>query len=140
MDVPVRVEKAQGIRRVFFHVTGLQPEEAGKKGLDTLPRWLLPLPEAVTFESYLDPFGVDTFGREKFRLRKRLRVESPPYEQEAYKRRNQLFYPGDEPIIVHLDPKDSEEVVSLAAGLPSISLADYSMIVYSPIVRCLRGA
>lgn len=112
MDVPVRLEKAQGIRRVYFHVTGLRPQDAAKKGLDTLPRWLSPLPEVVTFESYLDPFGVDAFGREKFRLRKRLRIDTPTYEQEVYKRRNQLFYPRDEPIIVHLDPKDSEEVVS----------------------------
>ncbi|KAJ9122247.1 hypothetical protein QFC22_001667 [Naganishia vaughanmartiniae] len=110
MDVRVRLEKAQGIRRIYFHITGMRPEEAGKTGLNTLPRWLTPLPEAITFESYLDPFGTDTYGREKFRLRKRLRIESPPYEQEVYKRRNQVFYPGDEPITVHLDPKDSEEV------------------------------
>lgn len=110
IDMMVRLEKAQGIRRVYFHFTGYTPRYAASLKDPNLPRWSVPVPKTVTFESYLDPFGHDGYGREKYRLRRRLKDPVLPHNYEVNKRRDRIPYPHDEDIKVNLDTAKEQEV------------------------------
>lgn len=131
IDMIVRLEKAQGIRRVYFHFTGVSPQYAAARNAPILPRWLVPVPKKVAFESYLDPFGHDGYGREKYRLRRRLRDPVRPNFFEVNKRRDQIPYPRDECIEVEIDTTKEQEVSFFSdSSVPPLILC-----VSSPFVR-----
>lgn len=108
MDVKVRLERAQGTRRVWIHLVGGQSKHIAKaQQSGPAPSRT---PSQVSFESYLDPFGHDKHGREKYRLRRRLAVPVNPHDFEVNRRRDQTPYPREESIEVHLDASDEKEV------------------------------
>lgn len=107
MDVKIKLERAQGTRRVNIHLNAAQAGH-GRRGHDAWSQ--LPLPSTVKFESYLDPFGQDTMGREKYRLRKRLHAPVNPHDYEVNRRRDQVPFPREECIEVHLDGSRAQEV------------------------------
>lgn len=131
IDMIVRLEKAQGIRRVYFHFTGVSPQYAAARNNPNFPRWLVPVPKTVAFESYLDPFGHDGYGREKYRLRRRLQDPVRPNYFEVNKRRDQIPYPRDECIKVEIDTTKEQEV-SLSSD---ITLHLLILCVRSPFVH-----
>lgn len=113
VDMYIRLEKAQGIRRVYFHFTGgLRSEHPATNEKQEVPRWLMPVPKTVAFESYLDPFGHDVHGREKYRLRRRLRDPVNPHDYEVNRRRDQIPYTRDECIQIQIDTAKEKEVSS----------------------------
>lgn len=108
MKVKVRLERAQGTRRVWIHLVGGQSDHVTKVGHSGLTSSRTP--SQVSFESYLDPFGHDKHGREKYRLRRRLAAPVNPHDFEVNRRRNQTPYPHEDSIEVHLDASDEKEV------------------------------
>lgn len=110
IDMAVRLEKAQGVRRVYFHFTGVSSQYAAARGMTNPARWLAPVPKTAIFESYLDPFGHDVHGREKYRLRRRLKNPVQPHNWEVNRRRDQTPYPHDGYINVDLDTSKEQEV------------------------------
>jgi hypothetical protein len=111
MDVKVKLERAQGARRVHIHLSGEQSGHASESGRrEQNARFHPSLPSSVKFESYLDPFGLDMNGREKYRLRKRLHAPVNPHDYEVNRRRDQTLFPGEECVEVHLDASREQEV------------------------------
>ena len=108
MDVKVRLEPAQGIRRVWIHLIRGSPKHVNKTSQPGPPP-VLP-PSRVFFESYLDPFGHDRHGREKYRLRRRLAAPINPHDFEVNRRRDQAPYPHEVSIEVAINAADEKEV------------------------------
>lgn len=121
MDVKLRLERAQGTRRVYLHLVGVPLEHAPKLQRQDIAQSRPPMPSTVSFESYLDSFGHDKYGREKYRLRRRLHAPVNPHDFEVNRRRDQTLYPHEALIEVKLDISEEKEVsVSCNLQMPSL--------------------